>query len=104
MTDESTIIQHRLPSEGADYLLLAGVNDAHLQELARQTGCRVILRGDHARRSFSCCYLRGDELIALDAVNQTKDFMAARKLIADRARFDLARLADPGIGLRESVA
>jgi phosphate starvation-inducible PhoH-like protein len=47
MSDESTIIQHRLPSEGADYLLLAGVNDAHLQELARQTGCRVILRGDY---------------------------------------------------------
>ncbi|MDX1673522.1 MAG: PhoH family protein [Longimicrobiales bacterium] len=45
--DEPTIIQHRLPSEGADYLLLAGVNDAHLQELARQTGCRVILRGDY---------------------------------------------------------
>jgi len=65
---------------------------------------RVILRGERAHRSFSCCYLRGDELIALDAVNQTKDFMAARKLIADRARFDLARLADPGIGLRESVA
>jgi phosphate starvation-inducible protein PhoH and related proteins len=47
MTEESTIIQHRLPSEGADYLLLAGVNDANLQELARQTGCRVILRGDY---------------------------------------------------------
>ena len=47
MGEESTIIQHRLPSEGADYLLLAGVNDAHLQELARQTGCRVILRGDY---------------------------------------------------------
>ncbi len=47
MTEESTIIQHRLPSEGADYLLLAGVNDAHLQELAHQTGCRVILRGDY---------------------------------------------------------
>jgi phosphate starvation-inducible protein PhoH and related proteins len=45
--EESTIIQHRLPSEGADYLLLAGVNDANLQELARQTGCRVILRGDY---------------------------------------------------------
>jgi phosphate starvation-inducible protein PhoH and related proteins len=45
--EESTIIQHRLPSEGADYLLLAGVNDAHLQELARATGCRVILRGDY---------------------------------------------------------
>jgi phosphate starvation-inducible protein PhoH and related proteins len=45
--EESTIIQHRLPSEGADYLLLAGVNDAHLQELARVSGCRVILRGDY---------------------------------------------------------
>ena len=45
--NEPTIIQHRLPSEGADYLLLAGVNDAHLQELAKQTGCRVILRGDY---------------------------------------------------------
>ena len=44
---ENTIVQHRLPSEGADYLLLAGVNDQNLQELARQTGCRVILRGDY---------------------------------------------------------
>ncbi|HKJ93100.1 MAG TPA: PhoH family protein [Longimicrobiales bacterium] len=44
---DSTVIQHRLPAEGADYLLLAGVNDANLQELARRSGCRVILRGDY---------------------------------------------------------
>ncbi|HEX7050991.1 MAG TPA: PhoH family protein [Longimicrobiales bacterium] len=44
---ERNPIQHRLPAEGADYQLLAGVNDANLQELARATGCRVILRGDH---------------------------------------------------------
>lgn len=36
-----------MPAEGADYLSLAGVNDANLQELARLSGCRVILRGDH---------------------------------------------------------
>jgi phosphate starvation-inducible protein PhoH and related proteins len=41
-----TTVQHRLPAEGADYLLLAGVNDANLLELARLSGCRVILRGD----------------------------------------------------------
>ncbi len=41
-----TTVQHRVPAEGADYLLLAGVNDANLQELARLSGCRVILRGD----------------------------------------------------------
>jgi phosphate starvation-inducible protein PhoH and related proteins len=43
---DSTTVEHRLAAEGADYLLLAGVNDAHLQELARLSGCRVILRGD----------------------------------------------------------
>ncbi len=41
-----TTVQHRLPAEGADYLLLAGVNDSNLQDLARLSGCRVILRGD----------------------------------------------------------
>jgi hypothetical protein len=43
---DSTTVEHRLAAEGADYLLLAGVNDVHLQELARLSGCRVILRGD----------------------------------------------------------
>jgi phosphate starvation-inducible PhoH-like protein len=44
---DGTTVEHRISAEGADYLLLAGVNDAHLQELARLSGCRVILRGDH---------------------------------------------------------
>ena len=44
MTDEPTT--HRLNTEGADLLTLAGVNDANLIELQRQTGTRVTLRGD----------------------------------------------------------
>ena len=36
----------RLNTEGADLLTLAGVNDANLIELQRQTGTRVALRGD----------------------------------------------------------
>jgi phosphate starvation-inducible PhoH-like protein len=51
MTDQSTkgtqTVQHRLPAEGADQLILAGVNDANLQELARLCGCRVVLRDDN---------------------------------------------------------
>ncbi len=43
----NTIVEHRLDAEGADFLLLAGVNDANLQELARCFGIRVVLRGDH---------------------------------------------------------
>jgi len=63
----------------------------------------VILRGDPATRSFSCCYLRDGELIALDAVNHARDFMAARKLIAERARPDPARLADDAVALRDTL-
>jgi len=44
---ESTIVEHRLDTEGADPLLLAGVNDRNMQEVARIFGIRVILRGDH---------------------------------------------------------
>ena len=44
---QTNVVEHRLPAEGVDYLLLAGVNDANLQELARISGCRVVLRGDH---------------------------------------------------------
>jgi phosphate starvation-inducible protein PhoH and related proteins len=40
-------VQHRLSIEGADHLLLAGVNDANLLELGRVCGCRVVLRDDH---------------------------------------------------------
>jgi len=39
-------IQHRLSTEGADPLLLAGVNDANLLALERALGVRVSLRGD----------------------------------------------------------
>jgi 3-phenylpropionate/trans-cinnamate dioxygenase ferredoxin reductase subunit len=61
----------------------------------------VVLRGDPASRSFSVCYLKEGELIAIETVNQTKDQMAARKLVPARVRPDRARLADPAMTLRE---
>jgi phosphate starvation-inducible protein PhoH and related proteins len=44
LSDDQTT--QRLNVEGADLLTLAGVNDANLIELQRQTGTRVGLRGD----------------------------------------------------------
>jgi phosphate starvation-inducible PhoH-like protein len=44
LSDDQTT--QRLNVEGADLLTLAGVNDANLIELQRQTGTRVTLRGD----------------------------------------------------------
>jgi phosphate starvation-inducible PhoH-like protein len=44
---DGNTVEHRLDAEGADQQTLAGVNDENLQELAKLSGCRVILRGDH---------------------------------------------------------
>jgi 3-phenylpropionate/trans-cinnamate dioxygenase ferredoxin reductase subunit len=63
----------------------------------------VVLRGDPATRAFSVCYLRDGELIAVEAINHTKDQMAARKMIPARARPDLAKLADPALPLKDCL-
>jgi len=63
----------------------------------------VVMRGDPAKHAFSACYLRGGELIAVDSVNSPKDQMAARKLIAARARPNPDRLADPAVPLKDAV-
>ncbi|HKE43291.1 MAG TPA: FAD-dependent oxidoreductase [Steroidobacteraceae bacterium] len=61
-----------------------------------------VMRGDPAARSFCLCYLRAGELIAVDALNNAKDYMAARKLIAERARLDAARIADAAVALKDA--
>jgi 3-phenylpropionate/trans-cinnamate dioxygenase ferredoxin reductase component len=63
----------------------------------------VVMRGAPAARSFSACYLRGGELVAIDTVNQPRDQMAARKLIAVHARPQVDKLADPAIALKDTV-
>jgi 3-phenylpropionate/trans-cinnamate dioxygenase ferredoxin reductase subunit len=64
----------------------------------------VVLRGAPASRSFSACYLREGELIAVDAVNSPKDQMAARKLVAARAKPDPAKLAEPSVPLKDCLS
>jgi 3-phenylpropionate/trans-cinnamate dioxygenase ferredoxin reductase component len=63
----------------------------------------AVVRGAPAARSFSVCYLRGGELVAIDSINTPKDQMAARKLIAARARPNLDKLADPQVALRDTL-
>ena len=75
-------------------LLIAGLSLDYDQQ---------VLRGDPASRSFSVCYLKGMELVAVEAVNHSKDYMAARKLIAERAQMNAAKLADPNLALKEAA-
>jgi 3-phenylpropionate/trans-cinnamate dioxygenase ferredoxin reductase component len=63
----------------------------------------TVMRGDPVRRSFSVCYLREGELIAIDTVNSPRDQLVARKLIAARMRPDVDKLADPKTPLSDCV-
>jgi 3-phenylpropionate/trans-cinnamate dioxygenase ferredoxin reductase component len=75
-------------------LLIVGLNFDYDQAL---------LRGHPRTRSFSCCYLRHRELLAIDCVNNSKDFVAAKKLVAERTHFDLDKLADATVALKDAA-
>lgn len=61
----------------------------------------VVLRGDPAQRSFSLIYLRQGRMIAIDCVNQVKDYVQARKLIEAGACIPPQALADAQTPLKE---
>ena len=62
---------------------------------------QAIMRGDGNDRSFTCVYLDGGHIIAVDAVNSPKDFIQSKKLIADHATLDPERVPDPSIELKD---
>ena len=72
-------------------LLIVGLSQGHDLQ---------VIRGDPGTRSFSVCYLKRGELVAVEAVNHSRDYMAARRLIVERARPILASLQDPGTPLK----
>jgi 3-phenylpropionate/trans-cinnamate dioxygenase ferredoxin reductase subunit len=74
-------------------LLIVGLSQGHEQQ---------VTRGDPASRSFSVCYLKGGELTAVEAINHSKDYMAARKLIPGHFRPDVDKLADANIALKDA--
>jgi 3-phenylpropionate/trans-cinnamate dioxygenase ferredoxin reductase subunit len=60
--------------------------DLRLQTVGLSLGHdTTVLRGDPGERSFSVVYLRGGQVIALDCVNRTKDYVQGRKLVEARA-------------------
>jgi 3-phenylpropionate/trans-cinnamate dioxygenase ferredoxin reductase component len=64
---------------------------------------RMLLRGDPAARQWSACWLAGDLLVALLAVNSPRDLAQGRRVIQAAATVDAARLGDPRAPLRDAV-
>ena len=63
----------------------------------------TVLRGDPATRKFSVIYLKEGRVIALDCVNNTKDYVQGRKLVEARLSPDPESLADPEVPLKSLV-
>jgi phosphate starvation-inducible PhoH-like protein len=82
-----TIVEHRLDAEGADQLLLAGVNDANMKEVGRLFGVRVVLRGDHV-------ILSGDLESVERAVPVVHHLIELARLRAPFDATDVARFAE----------
>jgi len=55
---------------------------------------QIAIRGDPSKESFCALYLRDRTIIAVDAVNRPGDFVASKKLIAERIAASVDRLAD----------
>jgi 3-phenylpropionate/trans-cinnamate dioxygenase ferredoxin reductase component len=74
--------------------------DLKLQIAGISTGYdEVVVRGDPAARSFTAFYLNAGQLIAVDAINSPREFIAGKKLVAKRARIAADVLRDATIDL-----
>lgn len=62
-----------------------------------------VLRGDPADRKFSLIYLKEGCVIALDCVNNTRDYAQGRKLVEARAEIAPDLLADTETPLKEML-
>ncbi|RGP42001.1 Ferredoxin--NAD(+) reductase [Altererythrobacter insulae] len=63
---------------------------------------QTLVRGDPATRKFSVVYLKEGRPIAFDCVNNTKDYVQARKLIESGVEeVDLELLGDPEVPIKE---
>lgn len=79
--------------------------DIRLQTVGLNRGYdATVLRGDVASRSFSVVYLRAGQVIALDCINASRDFMQGKALVESGAVLRAEKLADGSLSLKDILA
>lgn len=73
-------------------LQMAGLSQGH---------DRCVLRGDPATHSFCAFYLKGDRLLAIDAINRPGDFMLTRRTLAQPLIVKAQELMEEAVPLKE---
>ncbi len=64
----------------------------------------ILVRGDPTAGKFAVFHLKGDTLLAVEAVNAPPEFMMGKQLIAQRRSVARERLADPHVSMKEVAA
>lgn len=65
---------------------------------------KVIIRGSMEKRAFAAFYLKGNVIIAVDAVNSPAEFMASKQLAANKTPINLEKLADVNVPMTAVAA
>lgn len=79
--------------------------EERLQTVGLLTGYdELVVRGDPAAGGFSVIYLCDSRILAIDAVNSTKDFVQGKAIIGSLYAGPREALADSKIGLKSIVA
>ena len=65
---------------------------------------RVTMRGKMEDSQFMLFYTLNSELIAVDSVNNSKEFLICRKLVANKVRIEPEMIADPSFNLNDLIA
>lgn len=107
--DQAAVVAKVLMGDPIEYHALpwfwSNQYDLRLQTVGLSIGYdQCVLRGDPAKRSFSVIYLRDGQVIALDCVNATKDYVQGRALVSSGVHISSERLADSATPLKEIAA
>ena len=63
---------------------------------------KVVLRGDpKSGRSFAAFYFSGDTLLAVDAINQPKAFLLAKRFLSEGKTADPLKVVDETVDLKD---
>ena len=107
--DMASIAAKTICGEAKDYAATpwfwSNQYDLKLQTVGLSTGYdQTVLRGDPATRSFSVLYFKQGRLIALDCVNNVRDYVQGRKLVEQGLVASPEDLADMDRPLKEWAA
>jgi 3-phenylpropionate/trans-cinnamate dioxygenase ferredoxin reductase subunit len=106
--DQATVVAKSITGNPAPYHAVpwfwSNQYDLRLQTVGLSIGFdEAIVRGDPATRSFSIVYLRNGQVLALDCVNATRDYVQGKALVTGKLAPDRADLANPEVPLKSLV-